>query len=197
MKIIFAVLIYAFNFYASGELKPEVKMKTPHETHSIIEFKKLISPELTAKKTREVFGDPDKDVGSGLYIYVYPIKEGGKLTLSFDSKLRSAHYQDEVLFSRAANSTGAEQTLLLHKSIKLSDISISLESIEKPGENLPGNRAFYHLSLMMNSKPEKKVIRFDPFNSDQEFSFGAARFKIQSNPSDVDSVIIKSSKLKD
>ncbi len=83
MKYFFAVLIHFFNFNSFGDPKPEVKVKTSNEAHSIIEFKKLISPELTAGKTREIFGKPERDDGSGLYIYVYPIKEGGKLTPTY------------------------------------------------------------------------------------------------------------------
>ncbi len=86
----FIVALLSGPSLVQGRKEPVLKDK--HPIHSLLEFKKHLSPQLTPQKAVQVFGPPEKDIGSGLIIYQYPVKEGGTLTLSFSSQLIKAVY---------------------------------------------------------------------------------------------------------
>lgn len=102
MRLAFAICIYLFSNVGCAVKTKKAIMNPSQSYHSITEFRNSISPQLTANQARDLFGSPERDIGSGLYIYVYHVKEGGSITLSFGSTLVSARYfsteKEEVLF---------------------------------------------------------------------------------------------------
>lgn len=199
LTFFFFILFFSFIIYA-GSAKME-KMKTPQSSHSLIYFKDHISQKLTANKAREIFGAPEKDLGSGLYIYEYPVKEGGRITLSFSSYLLTAIYLSdrgqEILFKTTNDRDNLKHTLSLHESIEIQNGAISLYHIEIPEQKLPGNRPIFYLSFLnipsgpKNGK-QKTIFKFDPFNSGKEYQFGQAKFRIFTHPDLETSLLIQS-----
>lgn len=114
MRLVFLFFIFGFcNLGCTAKTKEEkVTMDSKSFFHSIAEFKKQISSQLTPSRTREIFGPPERDLASGLYRYEYTVKEGGSIILSFDSKLREATYHSaessEILYRRTNTSSDSQ-----------------------------------------------------------------------------------------
>ncbi len=96
-------LILCFLLLNTGCAIKTSKINTPKKYYSIVEFKNYLSPKLTGIRVLELFGPPESDSGSGLYILRYQVKEGGEITLNIGAFLLSATYtspsEEEILFN--------------------------------------------------------------------------------------------------
>lgn len=118
MQLFYFFVFSILSFGAPADSLRKTHMKTKSNIHSLGDFKKNISTKLTAADARKIFGTPEKNLGSGLYIYEYPVREGGKIILSFSSKLKSAIYYP---------STGSEKTLFIVNS-DLNSLGVALKN---------------------------------------------------------------------
>ncbi len=109
----------------------------PLTARSIAPFR-LITDRLSMKQIVEVFGLPDKDIGSGIYIYVYNLKDrsqvrigtpNGKQILYVVHSLENGQQHD--LFRKGSPEIGSERTA---KGIDLSTCNFLSQWQIKPQE---------------------------------------------------------------
>ncbi len=80
-----------------------------------------------------------------------------------------------------------EYTLKINQTVSLSNsdnqvLDITLDSIDFPETQVPGNRPTYHLSLVSNNQSEN--LLFDPFNSDKIINYFGFNFQITTDKED-------------
>ncbi len=80
-----------------------------------------------------------------------------------------------------------EYTLKINQTVSLSNsdnqvLNITLDSIDFPETQVPGNRPTYHISLVNNNQSEN--LLFDPFNSDQIVDYFGFNFQITTDRED-------------
>lgn len=66
--------------------------KRSHDGLLLSDIEKHLKPDFSAEECRRIFGMPARDMGSGLFIYEYAVKEGGSVSLTFSTGLVSATY---------------------------------------------------------------------------------------------------------
>ncbi len=66
--------------------------------HSLAYFKKNLKKEMDVQEITETFGKPEKDIGSGLHIFVYTLDDGSEILLGSTGKeLLYAYHEKENL----------------------------------------------------------------------------------------------------
>jgi hypothetical protein len=99
------------------DLPPAMQPERIPSTARSIEPFRLITDRLSMKQIVEVFGLPDRDIGSGIYIYVYNLKDrsqvrigtpDGKQILYVVHSLENGKQQD--LFRKGSPEIGSERT---------------------------------------------------------------------------------------
>ncbi|MBD3279541.1 MAG: hypothetical protein GF390_02405 [Candidatus Pacebacteria bacterium] len=68
-------------------------------------FKENVTAALSYKDMIDVFGKPDSEIGSGLYIYVYILNDGSKVLFGYQSK-------SNVFYIYHENNSGERENLL-------------------------------------------------------------------------------------
>jgi len=56
------------------------------------DFKESLKPEMNYQAIVDVFGKPDKDIGSGIYIYVYTLKDSTEIHIGYTHKILYARH---------------------------------------------------------------------------------------------------------
>ena len=149
MRFTRLITICIFSFLGCVS-KERVNMSSKQNLHSIAEFRNALSSRLTPEHTRELFGPPNRDLGSGLYIYEYLVKEGGTIWLSFDSKLRDATLNsiagEEKLFKKDVDSSDFFMSEAEKKSFEDAFQDYLAALGDKDKENIPKELRQYLLS---------------------------------------------------
>jgi hypothetical protein len=63
--------------------------------NSLEYFEKHLQKEMTHDKAMILFGKPDKDLGSGIHIYVYQLKDSTEIWIGITDKLIYANHVDQ------------------------------------------------------------------------------------------------------
>jgi hypothetical protein len=58
-------------------------------------FEKHLKPGMTHATVMAVFGDPVKDIGSGIHIYVYVLKDSTEVWIGITDTIRYANHLDK------------------------------------------------------------------------------------------------------
>ena len=58
-------------------------------------FQLYLTPEMTFDHLKSTFGNPDSDVGSGIHIYVYNLRDGRKIQIGFTDRILYAIQRDK------------------------------------------------------------------------------------------------------
>jgi len=69
-----------------------LKAQTDHSQLSLKDFKESLKPEMNYQAIVDVFGKPDKDIGSGIYIYVYTLKDSTEIHIGYTHKILYARH---------------------------------------------------------------------------------------------------------
>ena len=63
-----------------------------HAQLSVKDFKESLKPEMNYQAIVDAFGRPDKDVGSGIHIYVYTLKDSTEIVIGYTQKILYARH---------------------------------------------------------------------------------------------------------
>lgn len=63
--------------------------------NSLAQFESGLSKGMSLKDINKQFGEPHKDIGSGIHIYVYPLLDGTALRIGYTDQLIYAHHVDD------------------------------------------------------------------------------------------------------
>src|SRR5687768_16770491 len=58
-------------------------------------FQKRLNAEMKYSSIKEVFGEPDNDIGSGIHIYVYNLEDGTRILIGYTDFIMYARHVDE------------------------------------------------------------------------------------------------------
>jgi hypothetical protein len=65
-----------------------------HDVDSIEHFRVHLKADMKYDDIVRTFGEPDDDIGSGLHIYVYNLKDGTKVKIGYADKIFYASHVD-------------------------------------------------------------------------------------------------------
>lgn len=99
-RIFLAILLTGMLFTACSKDTRE----EPTDKETIEYFNYNLKADLKYDDLVNLFGEPDGDIGSGLHIYVYDLKDGTKVYIG---------YADKIMYARHMSSSGQ----LLHNII--------------------------------------------------------------------------------
>ncbi|MBN2891049.1 MAG: hypothetical protein JXL97_04205 [Bacteroidales bacterium] len=85
-KLIFLLLVAGFLFACSNN--DESKRTFEY-------FEKNLKAEMTYEKIENVFGEPDRNIGSGINIYVYDLDDGTEIWIGYVDKIYYVYHQDK------------------------------------------------------------------------------------------------------
>jgi hypothetical protein len=89
-KILMAILLTALLFTACGKDTRE----EPTDKETIEYFNYNLTADLKYDDLVNLFGQPDGDIGSGIHIYVYDLKDGTKVYIGYTDKIMYARHMD-------------------------------------------------------------------------------------------------------
>ena len=92
-KIILGILLTALLFTACSKDTRE----EPSDKETIEYFNYNLKADLKYDDLVNLFGAPDGDIGSGIHIYVYDLKDGSKVYIG---------YTDKIMYARHVSSSG-------------------------------------------------------------------------------------------
>jgi hypothetical protein len=104
LLVIIFLLSVLFGFPAIINLKCSELKETQSNHKQLINFRTKINKDLTPDLTIEIFGKPDRIVGSGLTIFVYTIENQNELWIGFPGEA-------PLLYAFIKNSDGSKTNL--------------------------------------------------------------------------------------
>ena len=87
-KILLAILLTALFFTACSKDTRE----EPTDKETIEYFNYNLTADLKYDDLVNLFGEPDADIGSGLHIYVYDLRDGTKVYIGYTDKIMYARH---------------------------------------------------------------------------------------------------------
>ena len=66
-----------------------------HDPDSIEHFQHHLNANMKYNDLTRAFGEPDDDVGSGIHIYIYNLKDGTKVQIGYTDKILYARHVDQ------------------------------------------------------------------------------------------------------
>ena len=58
-------------------------------------FQLYLHQDMKFDKLKHTFGDPDRDIGSGIHIYIYDLSDGTKIQIGYTDKILYARQLDK------------------------------------------------------------------------------------------------------
>lgn len=58
-------------------------------------FEKHLKQDMKYSEIQLIFGKPDEDIGSGIHIYVYNLKDGTKIMIGYTDYIHNARHVDK------------------------------------------------------------------------------------------------------
>jgi hypothetical protein len=92
-KVLLAILITALLSTACGK---DTRTE-PTDKETVEYFNYNLRADMKYDEIVNLFGQPDGDIGSGIHIYVYDLKDGSKVYIG---------YTDKIMYARHVNSSG-------------------------------------------------------------------------------------------
>lgn len=87
LSILFIALFVCFS--CSQEERPVAKQP------SLDNFKTHLKSDMTYSSIVKIFGEPSKDIGSGIHIYVYALPDATEVWIGYVDKILYARQMDE------------------------------------------------------------------------------------------------------
>ena len=66
-----------------------------HDVDSIEHFQHHLTADMKYSSLIFTFGEPDDDIGSGIHIYIYNLKDGTKVQIGYVDKILYARHVDQ------------------------------------------------------------------------------------------------------
>ena len=86
----FVILLALASFIGScDDDEPE------HDIDSLEHFRLHLNAGMKYADITKTFGEPDNDIGSGIHIYIYNLKDGAKVQIGYADKILYARHVDQ------------------------------------------------------------------------------------------------------
>jgi hypothetical protein len=86
-KIVILVILVPFSFSCAEEDKPQ--------SDTLEYFEKYLRKDMTHESLLETFGGPEKDLGSGIHIYVYTLEDSTEVWIGITNVILYANHMDK------------------------------------------------------------------------------------------------------
>ncbi len=93
------------------------------------------------------------------------------------------------------NRAPAHKKLEIRRPLAIFNCTLSLDRMDFPVNNVPGNRPYYYLTAEFSPQDAKsgktrESFKFDPYDSGRKYKFGHTEFRIFTNPDDAKSLLL-------
>ncbi len=93
------------------------------------------------------------------------------------------------------NREPAREKLEIRHPLVILNGTLSLDRVDFPVNNVPGNRPYYYLTAKFTTEGAKsgtahESFMFDPFNSGRKYKSGRAELRVFTNPDDAGSLLV-------